>query len=199
MSRFTASMPASYFDALYAGDPDPWRFATSDYEREKYAATLTALTRARYAAALEIGCSIGVLTSQLAARCDTLLSLDVVERALAQARERCANLPHVSFARMAVPGDWPEGCFDLVVLSEVVYYLDHDDVVRLASKVAASVLPQADILLVHWLGPTNYSLSGDEAAECFIAAAAPIARLYSQTRTERYRLDLLRTSGDEAI
>ena len=32
-----------YFERLYARDPDPWRFATSEYERDKYAATLAAL------------------------------------------------------------------------------------------------------------------------------------------------------------
>ena len=89
MSRRTESIEPAYFDALYAADPDPWRFASSDYEREKYAATLDALPPRRFAAALEVGCSIGVLTRQLAARCDTLLALDVAEAALAQARARC--------------------------------------------------------------------------------------------------------------
>ena len=195
MSRFTQSMPASYFETLYAGDRDPWRFATSDYEREKYAATLGALRDERYVEALEVGCSIGVLTRQLAARCDALLSLDVAERALEQARERCHDQAGVRFARMGVPGDWPEGRFDLVLLSEVVYYLDRDDVGRLAARVGASMRPHADILLVHWLGETNYSLSGDEAAEAFTAAAAPFAALRSQTRTAHYRLDLLRASA----
>lgn len=198
MSRFTQSMPASYFDALYAGDADPWRFASSDYEREKYAATLDALPRPRYASALEIGCSIGVLTRQLAGRCDALLSLDIVERALDQARERCRDLPHVGFARMGVPGDWPEGRYDLILLSEVVYYLDREDVARLAARVAGALDDEADILMVHWLGPTNYSLGGDEAAECFTAAAASFAHPQAQARTEHYRLDLLRTGRGAA-
>ena len=37
------SLEPAYFEALYAADPDPWRFATSAYEREKYTATLAAL------------------------------------------------------------------------------------------------------------------------------------------------------------
>ena len=196
MSRFTRSMPASYFETLYAGDADPWRFATSDYEREKYAATLAALPRERYGAVLEVGCSIGVLTRQLALRGDALLSLDVVERALEQARERCRDQPHVRFARTRVPGEWPDGRFDLVLLSEVVYYLDRGDVDRLAARVGAALRPQADVLLVHWLGETNYSLGGDEAAEAFTAAAAPFAAVHSQARTEHYRLDLLRGTAD---
>ncbi len=195
MSRFTHTMPSSYFDGLYADDADPWDFATSDYEREKYAATLAALPRERYAAALEVGCSIGVLTRQLAGRTADLLSLDIAERALDQARERCRDLSHVRFARMGVPSDWPKGRFDFILLSEVVYYLDRGDVARLAERIASALHPDADILLVHWLGATNYALTGDEAVDCFTAAAAPFAQVRARSRTEHYRLDLLRGTG----
>lgn len=63
MTRHATSLPPDYFDVRYAADPDPWNFAGSPYERDKYAATLAALPRERYASALEVGCSIGVLLS----------------------------------------------------------------------------------------------------------------------------------------
>ena len=193
MSRFERSIPPTYFEEMYARDPDPWRFAQSNYEREKYAATLAALPRARYASALEVGCSIGVLTRQLAGRCDALLSLDVAEAALERARERCSDRDHVRFERRRVPADWPEGSFDLILLSEVVYYLDRDDVRRLAARVDAAASPGCDILLVHWLGETHYPLSGDEAASVFIEASA--ADLVEGHREKDYRLDILRQGG----
>ncbi len=74
-----ASLDCQYFEDLYAKDPDPWRFASSDYERRKYKVTLAALPRGRYARALEVGCSIGGLTQKLAARCDRLLAIDIAE------------------------------------------------------------------------------------------------------------------------
>ena len=197
MSRHPTSLSPAYFDRLYAADPDPWQFATSDYEREKYAATLAALPRERYASILEVGCSVGVLTRQLAARGDALQALDVSPMALDQARERCAALPHVRFAEARVPTNWPAGTFDLVVLSEVVYYLDRGDVDALALRVAGSVAVQADIILVHWLGETDYPLTDDEAAERFIAAAAPFARVERRSRAEGYRLDVLRVGLSE--
>ncbi len=183
------SLPPSYFEALYAADPDPWRFASSPYERDKYAATLAALGDRRFARALEVGCSIGVLTRQLAPRCDVLLAVDVVEMALDQARARCAQLPHVRFARLQVPRGWPEGRFDLILLSEVVYYLAPADVDALAARVRASLEPGGCALLVHWLGPTNYPLSGEAAAERFVTAAALSPALH--LRHPEYRLDLL--------
>lgn len=191
MIRHTRSLPPSYFDARYAADPDPWQFETSDYERAKYAATLDALPRDRYARALEVGCSIGVLTEALARRCDALVSLDLAERALTRARERCRDQPHVHFALAQVPGHWPEGAFDLILLSEVVYYLDADDVVRLVDRVRDCLRPGGDVVLVHWTGETHYPLTGDEAAERFIDGASAFLRVHGQTRTDRYRLDVL--------
>ena len=192
MSRHPRSLTPDYFEARYAADPDPWRFATSDYERKKYAATLAALPRDRYAAALEVGCSIGVLTRELAARCDALLALDVVPEVLDAARARCADRPGVTFARMTVPGDWPDGRFDLILFSEVLYYLDRADLARLAGRVQGALAPGGDCVLVHWLGETDYPLTGDEAAEGFIAQAAAFAGVIHRERTAEYRLDVLR-------
>ena len=91
MTRHSQTMPPDYFDNRYAEDPDPWQFATSEYEAAKYAATLEALPKPHYASALEIGCSIGVFTKALAARCDALIGVDTAEKALEQARERCSG------------------------------------------------------------------------------------------------------------
>ncbi len=195
MSRAPHSLPPGYFEALYQAEADPWRFADSAYEREKYAATLAALPRPRYAHALEVGCSIGVLTAQLAARCDRLLAVDAAETALAEARRRCAGLPQVEFRRLWLPDEWPaEGGFDLILLSEVVYYLTAADVGLLAARVRAALRPGGDVLLVHWTGETDYPLAGDAAAELFIASAGPGVGVLRQARHERYRLDLLRAA-----
>lgn len=190
--RRPTTLDPDYFKGMYATESDPWRFATSPYERDKYAATLAALPRARYASALEVGCSIGVFTHQLCPRCDALVGLDVVPSVLDAARARCADCPNARFMLAAVPGTWPEGRFDLIVISEVAYYLDRADLARLVARVEGAVLPEADIVLVHWLGVTHYPLSGDDAAEGFIAGARGFARVLKQSRTAEYRLDVLR-------
>lgn len=191
MSRHTESLPPDYFAERYAADPDPWDFETSAYERAKYGATLAALPRLRYASGLEVGCSIGVLTEALARRCDALLALDVAEVALDRARARCAGLDHVTFAMAQVPDAYPDGAFDLILLSEVVYYLTADDVARLAGRVRDTLAPGGDIVLVHWTGETHYPLTGNEAAEAFIAGASAFTTVLHATRTDQYRLDVL--------
>lgn len=190
-SRFETTIPRGYFDALYATDADPWGFAESAYEREKYAATLAALPDGRYAHALEVGCSIGVLTRDLAERCDRLVAIDISDAALARAKARCADLVHVRFERATAPAQWPDGRFDLLVLSEVVYYLDRAAVGRLVERIDRSRMPSAVIVLVHWLGATHYPLSGDEAAETFMAASRRFAAPVHRSRTREYRLDVL--------
>lgn len=192
------SLPAEYFDHVYRANADPWNFAASPYEAAKYAATLAALPLARYGRALEIGCSIGVFTAQLADRCDTLLSLDVAEAALTQARERCAHLTNVRFERRRVPAEFPaaeEGSWDLVVIAEVGYYLDLADLHRLRAQAIASLAPGGDLLLVHWTPLVHdYPLTGDQVHEAFLARAGEGGELshLHDAREERYRLDLFR-------
>ena len=193
------SLPAAFFDEFYARseDGDPWGFAKFEYERDKYAATLAALPRPRYAAAFEVGCSIGVLTRQLATRCDRVLAVDVAERALTQARARNEDASHVEIRRARVPEDWPEGeTFDLILLSEVLYYFDPDDVRAVADRVLGALRPGGDVVLVHWLPLCDppYPQRGDAAVEGFLAAAGEALVPVSGRREDLYRMDVLRDS-----
>ena len=192
MSRRRASIPARYFEKLYAANPDPWSFRNSDYEREKYAQTLAALPHSRYAAAFEAGCSLGILTRALAPRCDSLLAVDAAEQPLAAARARCADYPQVRIERRRIPAEWPSGDFDLILLSEVLYYFDRADLAAVCSSLRQTLAPAGDVVLVHWIGETDYPLSGDDAVDGFIAGVLDIVRVLRRERHDRYRLDVLR-------
>jgi 2-polyprenyl-3-methyl-5-hydroxy-6-metoxy-1,4-benzoquinol methylase len=128
------SLEPEYFESLYIKNPDPWRFATSEYERGKYEATLAAISGRKIRSAFEIGCSIGILTRQLAAYCESLFAIDVAPQALEPARMNCTGLSNVEFARMQIPKKWPRKRFDLLVLSEVLYYFCADDIRKIAHK-----------------------------------------------------------------
>lgn len=167
-----------HLEGLYAASPDPWDFEGSAYEREKYAATLAALPRPFYANALEVGCSIGVLSAGIAARAMRFLGLDLAEAPLARARARLAGKPGAAFRRAEVPEDWPEGRFDLIVLSEVLYFLSPDEIGRLATRAATSLAHGGDCVLVNWTGPNNGPLRGPEAAALFRDRLAGAAVLY---------------------
>lgn len=180
-----------YFEAMYAKEADPWQFATSTYEREKYTATLAALPRPRYDAAFEIGCSVGVLTQMLAPKCAALLATDVAARALDEARARCRNEANVRFQQMQVPGDWPEGAFDLILLSEVGYYLSLDDLARVRAQSAASLVPGGHLLLVHWTPRIDGCvLTGDSVHQVFEEWEGTRFAHRVGERAATYRLDL---------
>jgi cyclopropane fatty-acyl-phospholipid synthase-like methyltransferase len=196
MTKRKATLDPGYFEAIYAATNDPWSFASSAYEREKYALTLSALPKSRYQMGLEIGCSIGVLTCQLSARCQSLLAIDAAESPLADARRRCADVEHIRFERMFVPTQWPGGSFDLVLLSEMIYYLDASDVANLAKRVRSSLTPESDVVLVHWIGETDYPLTGDEATDLFVANLEGAARIVHQDRRRDFRLDVLSARRD---
>src|SRR5579863_1123227 len=191
MNERRPTLKPEYFDALYTADPDPWNFASSPYERAKYTLTLNAMPKPRYRSALEVGCSIGVLTRSLASRCDDVLAIDAARTPLIQARRRCADLPRVRFEQMFVPEQWPKGTFELILLSEVVYYLGCEDVGRLAARVTRSLAPGGSVILVHWTGSTDYPLSGDEAVDLFIERVGWICRVERSHRYSRFRLDVL--------
>ena len=109
------SLLPAYFDKIYADADDPWGFANREYELHKYLDTLMHLPRRYYATAFEPGCSIGVLSGMLAARVGNLLSVDVSERALQQARTRNADKKNIFFEMMQFPVQAPDSTFDLIV------------------------------------------------------------------------------------
>ena len=116
------SLGQDYFDDFYSEGNDRWGFETHWYEKRKRAVTLASLPRERFACAFEPGCAIGVLTVELAARCDQLLASDISEAPLEVARRRLAGRGGVTLRRLRVPQQWPSGRFDLIVLSEIGYY-----------------------------------------------------------------------------
>ncbi|MDQ2726640.1 MAG: nodulation S family protein [Actinomycetota bacterium] len=188
--------PRSYFEDLYRRDTDPWRFATSAYEARKYAITLASLPDDHYQRAFEPGCSVGVLTEGLAARCDSVLAVDHMDEAVAAARVRLAGHPGVRVQRRTVPEEWPEGPFDLVVLSEVAYYFDDDGLRRLLAVATASTGPGAVIVAVHWRGVTDYPLTGDQAHA--VMAATPGLVEVVHHLEDSFVLDVWRLQGPGA-
>lgn len=152
-----------YFDAMFQGNDDPWGFQSRWYEERKRALTMAALPQARYAAAYEPGCANGELSSALALRCDALLCSDGSLRAVELAKTRLHDQPHASVTQAWVPDDWPEGRFDLIVVSELGYFLTPAMLAAVAEKVVTSLKPGGTLLACHWRRPiAGCELNGDE-------------------------------------
>lgn len=165
------STPAGYFEDMYAASRDPWHLGSRWYERRKHALTVGVLTRDRYDSAFEPGCSVGALTALLAPRCDHLLATDRVPSVLETTRRRLGDVPGLRLEQMTVPEEFPPGPFDLVVLSELGYYLDEPGLDRLVAATTAALVPGAELVAVHWRHPVrDHALTGDRVHERLDAA-----------------------------
>lgn len=154
----------NYFETMYDSDTDPWQFETSWYEHRKYSLTMAALPRQRYRRAVEPGCANGALTERLAERCDELFAFDFVAATVARARSRMAAQPHVEVLGEAFPEYWPSGTGDLVVWSEVAYYLSDAGWECAISGLRRWLDPGGTLVAVHYTGETNYPMSGAEVS-----------------------------------
>lgn len=175
-------LPDAYFDRMYAGADDPWQLSTRWYEARKYAITMALLPDRRYLHAFEPGCSIGTLTTLLTQRCDHVTAVDVADAAVrsADARLREADCrERVTLGRSSLDAAWPPGPFDMLVLSEVAYYLEADALAAVLSREIARLKPGAAVVAAHWRhAVADYPLSGD-AAHAIIALTAGLTLLGS--------------------
>jgi SAM-dependent methyltransferase len=183
------STPLSYFERLYAAGPDPWDFAGRWYDQRKHALTVASLPRRRYRSAFEPGCSTGTLTERLAGRCDRLLAVDAVASAVASAADRLAAAPHVRVERARMPRDWPDGPFDLVVLSELGYYFADAELDALLGRAVASLEPGGDLVAAHWRWPVpEHARAGDDV-HAALAARPELQRTAGHVEAD-FRLEV---------
>ncbi|HVQ51063.1 MAG TPA: SAM-dependent methyltransferase [Mycobacterium sp.] len=163
----TARLPNSYFDDKYAEAKDPWQLEERWYERRKYAITLAMLPHPRYRHAFEPGCSIGVLTEHLTGRCDHVTATDVAAAALDAADRRlveAGSRERVNLLRNSLDEPWPAMHFDLVVLSELGYYLEATELRTVLDREVARLARGTIVIAAHWRHRVDdYPITGDRA------------------------------------
>jgi predicted TPR repeat methyltransferase len=177
-----------FFEAKYQDEVDPWHFTDSGYEQSRYAAIIASLQSRFFPRAFEPGCSIGVLTKELAGFCGQLYAMDISETAAQRAAERCKDLVNVQVCQGSLPADTPPDTFDLLVLSEIGYYYDTGSLAELATSLVSRLNHGGVLLAAHWLGNSpDHLLSGDEVHE--VIAEIPGISLILSRRCSEFRLD----------
>lgn len=139
------------FETLYDGQPDRYGVRTRWYEQRKRDLVMACLPRRRFGRCYEPGCGNGELTARLATRCDAVLAADFSEHALRAARLRTALLPHVRVEQHALAHQWPAAeTFNLIVLSEVLYFLPINAVRSVAHQCAGSLSSAGVLVACDW-------------------------------------------------
>jgi LmbE family N-acetylglucosaminyl deacetylase len=192
------STPPEYFDELYRASDDPWGLAERHYELRKREIMLASLPRSRFATAFEPGCATGLVTEQLARRCDEVLAVDTSARAVELTRARVSR-PGVRVARGRIPEDWPAEQFELIVLSEVGYYCR--DLGQLVALVDASLTAGGVVLACHWRHPAAEHPHSAEAVHAALGRRfrATVTHLERDFRLEVFSREGRSVAQDEAI
>lgn len=191
-------MEENYFHEMYRESDDPWGFATRWYEQRKYALTMAALSKHHYRRAFEAGCSIGVFTEQLAARCDEVLAVDLSPKAIDVARQRLLPVAdRVTVESGNFVEDWPAGEFDLIVVSEVLYYFDDTQLDAVIGQVADALTDDGEVVAVHWRWPVaEYPATGDQVHDRLRESELTSTASYVD---EDFRLDVLTRTGRPTV
>lgn len=147
----TGAVVVPDFESLYASESDPWQVASSFYEQRKLEIVLASLGRPFYRAAWDPACGVGELALRLSGRCTTVLATDLAASAVRLTHRRCDGESAISVAQLSLPRE-PDTAvrFDLVVLSEFLYYLDADDRAATLELVHARTTDDAEVVSVHW-------------------------------------------------
>ncbi|MBF4994610.1 bifunctional PIG-L family deacetylase/class I SAM-dependent methyltransferase [Arthrobacter gandavensis] len=190
---FLLTVPRSargVFEELYERSADPWNFQASFYESRKRALTLAMLPREHFGRVFEPGCSIGVLTEELARRADTVTAMDISARALRLAEQRLEPESGVELLEGSIPENWPGGTFDLVVISEIGYFLTPAQLADTVERAAGSLARGGALLLCHWRHPNEgWPLTGDGVHDAFLHSSG-LERLSAHVE-EDFRIDVL--------
>lgn len=145
---------------MYERSNDPWGFEDRWYEQRKFAITLAALPDRHYRRALEAGCANGALTELLASRCDELFAFDFFDAAIRRTVARMREQRHVRVVNARYPAYWPHGTGDLVVWSEVAYYLSDVSAEQAVAGLDRWLEPGGTLVAVHYTGETDYPRPG---------------------------------------
>ncbi|THK33370.1 methyltransferase domain-containing protein [Ensifer sp. MPMI2T] len=171
---------------------DPWRLDGNAFEQARHSQMLRlSLSEGPISNALEVGCAAGAFTEKLAPHCKQLTVIDVVPQAIARTRERIKESSHISWIVADVQQFSTQQLFDLIVVAEVLYYLE--DVAAMRAAVHN---------LVSMLAPSGHMVFGSALdANCrrwgHVAGAETIIAMLNETLIEVEQLYCRGASANE--
>ena len=138
------------FERLYLEKSDPWEMRSSAYERGKYKRTLDRILETRRGSerVLEIGCSIGSFTRQLAQYFRKVVAIDFSDEGIARAAEYCRNMGNIRFIRSELQSLKVDAVFDVIVCSEILYYIDKRHAAVVCAQLQRFLAPNGIIAMV---------------------------------------------------
>ncbi len=188
----------SYFETLFTMQYDSSKY-TSPYEQTKYEQILSLLPSNKFRRALELACAEGHFTVRLAPHVNNLIAADILQAALDRAAKRCADMKNIRFVLLDITRNPLPGHFDLIVCSEVLYYVgSREELQAVAWKITDALEAGGYLLIAHanlvvddpdktgfdWDLPFGAKVIGETFT------GIPSLRLVKELRTPLYRIQL---------
>ena len=161
-------MRPGFFEHFF-DEGDPFGFDRNPEEQLKFRRTLEVCGENALGRVLELGCAVGTFTELLAPRAEEVVALDVSQAAVDRVLERLRGAGNVRGVAMSIPGEFPDGPFDLVVASDVLYYLPVADLKHCVDRIEASLADGGAFVAVHYVPRMGSVLNGEEAHDVIIA------------------------------
>lgn len=113
--------------------------------------------------------------------------MDCIPAAIRSARQVLDPLPHVTVLQGCAPQDLPDLRPDLVLLSEVLYFLTPEEITDLGGWLRARAT--GPVIAVNWTGPTDEALDGPRAVAILQAVLGPSdSTVHDGFRIDRFAL-----------
>jgi len=185
---------AQHFERMYQASPDPWRVASDWYEQRKRNLLLACLPRERYRHGFEPGCGNGETTLRLLERCDRLCAVDFSDRAVQLCGMRTQGLARGCLDLQALPLPWhwpdvPASGFDLIVVSELAYYLDDAALAHFNRQCLASLAAGGHLVMCHWRHAAPDRLQPTQTLHHLTGTSPQLQALLTHTEAD-FHLDI---------
>lgn len=144
----------TFFEFKYI-KKDPYLTTIDEKEIIKLEKSFDLVKDSRYKNILDIGCGEGYLVEKLIPLADRIVALDISKLALQRAEKRIRKDAHIDFIQKDILKYKPGENFDLIICSEILYYLQLEDVKTIAGKLIEWISPNGKLLLVNVYSKTE--------------------------------------------
>ena len=179
------------FEALFQTDPDPWDYESSPFEAHKRKVLLNHIGLRSRGRVLELACANGVTTQALMMCALRTTALDASATAIAHAQTRLKDGDRLRLLRTNLPGGMPRELLDLIVVSEIVYYLRRDAYTRLAKEILTRIAPGGRVVVLHHhVSFPDATVRPEQAHRDFARLLEERLKLVRSSRYARYRVSV---------
>lgn len=177
-----------HFDHMFAVSDDPWQTRSLFTEHAKRKAVLRLLGPDRFGSVLELGCGGAAFTVDLAMRCRSLSAIDGSAKAIDRASRRLAAFRHIRFLHRVLPKQFPAGQYDVIIASEILYYLSFRELLVVFRKIAIALSLRGRFIAVNHV--RHFSDAASTLTQVRVAAARSLGEPARSLQAGPWRADV---------